>query len=278
MNRVAGKVALITGAARGQGRSHALRLAEEGADIIAVDICQSVDSVPYGLATDEDLTDTVRLVEKLGRRVYSARADVRDYEQLAAAVDAGVAELGGLDIAVANAGIMSFGSGDQLSETSWRDMIDINLTGVWHTAKAAIPHIRRGGRGGSIVMTSSAMGVRPSANLTHYTAAKHGVVGVMRNLALELATERIRVNVVMPTCVDTDMIHNETCYELFGPDLAPEDRTREVLAPRYATLNSMELPWIDPIDVSNAVLWLSSEEARYVTGVTLPIDGGQTSR
>jgi SDR family mycofactocin-dependent oxidoreductase len=277
MGRVAGKIALVTGAARGQGRSHAVRLAEEGADIIAIDRCGPIDTVPYALATPDDLAETVELVEKTGRRVVAARADVRDYEAIASEIERGVEVLGGLDIVVANAGIMSFGNADALSEASWNDMIDVNLTGVWHTAKAAIPHLRAGGRGGSITVTSSAMGVKPSLHLIHYTAAKHGVIGVMRNLALELAVERIRVNAVLPTCVDTDMIHNAATYELFAPELAAEGRTREVLSPRFAALNTMEIPWIEPIDVSNAVLWLASDEARYVTGVALPIDGGQTA-
>jgi (+)-trans-carveol dehydrogenase len=278
MKRVQGKIALVTGAARGQGRSHALRLAEEGADIIALDLCRQIDSVPYPLATSADLDETVHLIETLGRHVYAAEVDVRDHGGLQAAVSAGVEQLGGLDIAVANAGIMSFGSPTDLSPTSWKDMIDVNLTGVWYTASVAIPHLLARGSGGSLVLTSSAMGVRPSANLTHYTAAKHGVIGIMRNLSLELAQSGIRVNAVMPTCVDTDMIHNEACYSLFGPDIPASQRTPEVLGPRFASLNPMGLPWIDAREVSNAVLWLSSDESRYVTGVALPIDGGQTAK
>ncbi|MBT2272240.1 mycofactocin-coupled SDR family oxidoreductase [Rhodococcus enclensis] len=278
MKRVEGKTALITGAARGQGRSHAIRLAEEGADIIALDLCGPLSTVPYELSSPADLQETVRLVEATGRRIYGAQADVRDFDELQHAIEQGVAELGGLDIVVANAGIMSFGAAEKLTSEYWSQMIDVNLTGVWHTAKAAIPHIRAGGNGGSMVLTSSAMGVRPAQNLIHYTAAKHGVIGVMRNLALELANERIRVNVVMPTCVDTDMIHNDACYELFGPDLPKAERSRDSLSGRFASLNTMEIPWIEPLDVSNAVLWLASDEARYVTGVALPIDGGQTAR
>jgi (+)-trans-carveol dehydrogenase len=276
VGRVSQKVALVTGAARGQGRSHALRLAEEGADIVAIDICKPIASVPYALAAAADLAETAAMVERVGQRVFAVEADVRDFDALSAGVTAGVEALGGLDIVVANAGIMSFGLAEDISARSWEDMIGVNMTGVWHTAKAALPHIRSTGRGGSMIFTSSAMGVRPAQNLTHYTAAKHGVIGIMRNLALELARERIRVNAVLPTCVDTEMIHNSACYELFASDLAPGDRTREALAPRFAPLNTMELPWIEPVDVSNAVLWLASEEARYVTGVALPIDAGQT--
>jgi (+)-trans-carveol dehydrogenase len=277
MGRVEHKVALVTGAARGQGRSHAVRLAEEGADIIALDACRPIASVPYDLGTAEDLAQTTEMIRNLGRRVVAAQADVRDFHAVEDQVGNAVDTLGGLDIVVANAGIMSFGAAEEISSTSWGDMIDVNLTGVWHTAKASIPHLRSTNRGGSMIFTSSAMGVRPAQNLTHYTAAKHGVIGIMRNLALELARERIRVNAVLPTCVDTDMIHNTACYALFAPDLEEHDRTRDAMAPRFATLNTMEIPWIEPIDVSNAVLWLASEEARYVTGVALPIDGGQTA-
>jgi (+)-trans-carveol dehydrogenase len=278
VTRVRDKVALVTGAARGQGRSHAVRLAEEGADIIALDLCGDIDTVPYGLGTTEDLEETVRLIEKTGRRAYHTEVDVRDYDRLGAAIGEGVEKLGGLDIAVANAGIMSFGSPTELSPAVWKDMIDVNLTGVWYTASIASSHILKQGRGGSVVLTSSAMGLRPAANLSHYTAAKHGVIGIMRNLATELATSRVRVNAVLPTCVDTDMIHNTACYDLFGSDLSESERTKEILAPRFASLNPMEVPWIDARDVSNAVLWLSSDEARFVTGVALPIDGGQTAR
>jgi SDR family mycofactocin-dependent oxidoreductase len=185
--RVEGKVAFITGAARGQGRSHAVRLAEEGADIIAVDICAQIGSVPYEMATPADLAETVREVEALDRRIVAAEADVRDYAALKAALDDGVAQLGGLDIVSANAGIASFAPAADLEEATWQDMIDVNLTGVWHAAKAAIPHLIAGGRGGSIVLTSSTAGLVALPNMAHYVAAKHGVVGLMRTLALELA-------------------------------------------------------------------------------------------
>ena len=178
--RVEGKVAFITGAARGQGRSHAIRLAEEGADIIAVDLCEQVASVPYGMATAADLAETVKEVEALDRRIVAIHADVRDFSALQAALDAGVAELGGLDIVSANAGIFSTAPTVELPEQSWRDMIDINLTGVWHAAKAAIPTLIEGGRGGSIVLTSSTAGLKGGPNIGHYSAAKHGVVGLMR--------------------------------------------------------------------------------------------------
>jgi SDR family mycofactocin-dependent oxidoreductase len=272
--RVEGKVAFVTGAARGQGRSHAIRLAEEGADIIAVDLAAQVDSVPYAMSTPDDLAQTVKEVEALDRRIVATQADVRDYGALKAAVDDGVAQLGRLDIVAANAGIFSFGRADVLEEQTWQDMIDVNLTGVWHAAKAAIPHIRAGGNGGSIILTSSTAGLMPFENMAHYTAAKHGVVGLMRTLALELAPDFIRVNSVHPTSVNTDMIQNAATYELFAPDLTPEQRTKEVLGERFQTLNALPIHWVEPRDISNAVLWLASDESRYVTGVTLPIDAG----
>jgi SDR family mycofactocin-dependent oxidoreductase len=271
--RVEGKVAFITGAARGQGRSHAIRLAEEGADIIAVDLCGQVGSVPYGMSTPQDLADTVKEVESLDRRIVATQADVRDYGAVKAALDEGVAQLGRLDIVSANAGIFSFGTLADLDDTTWQDMIDVNLTGVWHTAKAAIPHLRAAG-GGSVILTSSTAGLQALPNTGHYNSAKHGVVGLMRTLALELAADMIRVNSVHPTAVDTDMIQNSATYALFAPDLPESGRTKDVLAPRFQTLNVLPIPWVEARDISNAVLWLASDESRYVTGVTLPIDAG----
>ncbi len=271
--RVAGKVAFITGAARGQGRSHAIRLAQEGADIIAVDLCGQVATVPYAMATPADLAGTVKEVEALDRRIVASQADVRDFGALKAALDDGVAQLGRLDIVSANAGIFSFATLEELDDPTWQAMIDVNLTGVWHTAKAAIPHLRAAG-GGSMILTSSTAGLQAIEHLGHYTSAKHGVVGLMRTLARELAPDLIRVNSVHPCTVDTDMIHNSASYELFASDLPVAERTKEVLAPRFQSLNVLPIPWIEPVDVSNAVLWLASDEARYVTGVTLPIDAG----
>jgi len=272
--RVEGKVAFVTGAARGQGRSHAVRLAQEGADIIAVDLAGQVASVPYPMATPEDLDQTVKEVEALDRRIVARQADVRDYAALKSALDEGVTQLGRLDIVCSNAGIASFGPADELDETTWRDMIDINLTGMWHTCKAAIPHLVEGGRGGSIVITSSDAGLKGFPNLAHYVSAKHGVVGLMRTLALELAPHMIRVNSLHPTTVNTDMIQNAPTYELFAPDLAEKDRTKERLAERFQAINALPIPWVEPADISNAVLWLASDEARYITGVTLPVDAG----
>jgi len=273
MGRVEGKVAFITGAARGQGRSHAVRLAQEGADIIAIDICDRIPENPYDPATEEDLAETVRQVEALDRRIVATKADVRDYDQLKKALDDGVAQLGRLDIVSANAGISgSPNAAEEIPDDQWRNMIDINLSGVWRTAKAAIPHLRAGGRGGSIILTSSDAGLFAYPNISHYVSAKHGVVGLMRTLALELAPEMIRVNSIHPTQVDTPMIQNERIYRLFAPD--KEHPTKEDFIPVSQAMNALPIPWVDPVDISNAVLFLASDEARYITGVALPVDAG----
>ena len=272
--RVEGKVAFITGAARGQGRSHAIRLAQEGADIIAVDLAAQVDSVPYPMATPDELAQTVKEVEALDRRIIATQADVRDYGALKAALDDGVAQFGRLDIVSANAGIFSIGKADVLSEQAWQDMIDINLTGTWHTVKAAIPHLRAGGRGGSIILTSSMAGLKGIPNIGHYVAAKHGVTGLMRTLALELAPDMIRVNAVAPSSVNTLMTQNDAMYALLAPDLAEAERTKETMIERRKPLNALPIPYVESEDISSAVLWLASDESRYVTGVSLPVDAG----
>ncbi|MFT4232337.1 MAG: mycofactocin-coupled SDR family oxidoreductase [Leucobacter sp.] len=270
--RVEGKVAFITGAARGQGRSHAIRLAQEGADIIAIDICDRIPENPYDPATEEDLAETVRAVETLDRRIVASKADVRDWEQVKRAVDEGVAELGRLDIVSANAGISGSPNPiDEIPDDEWSNMIDINLSGVWRTAKAAIPHLKAAG-GGSIVLTSSEAGIRGFQNVGHYVSAKHGVVGLMRTLAMELAPFGIRVNSIHPTQVDTPMIMNERIFKLFAPDI--EHPTREDFAPVSQAMNMLPIPWVEPVDISNALLFLASDEARYITGVPLPVDAG----
>ncbi len=268
--RLEGKVAFITGAARGQGRSHAIRLAEEGADIIAIDICDRIPENPYEPATEEDLAETVRRVEALDRRIVARKADVRDEGQLREAVDAGVAELGRLDIVSGNAGISgSPATAEEFPDDQWLNMLDINLAGVWRTAKVAIPHLKAAG-GGSIVLTSSVAGLRGFAHLSHYVAAKHGVVGLMRSLAIELAPFSIRVNSIHPTQVDTPMIMNETIFGMFSPD----NPTKEAFTEISQSMNSLPIPWVDPVDISNALLFLASDEARYITGVPLPVDAG----
>jgi (+)-trans-carveol dehydrogenase len=224
------------------------------------------------MATPADMAETVKEVEALDRRIVATQADVRDFGAVKKALDEGVAQLGRLDIVSANAGIGSFGSADELTEQAWRDMIDTNLTGVWHTAKAAIPHLIAGGRGGSIVLTSSAAGLMAYPNVAHYVSAKHGVVGLMRTLALELAPHMIRVNSLHPTQVDTAMIMNEATMKLFSPDV--EHPTIDDFGPVSQAMNALPIPWVEPVDISNALLFLASDEARYITGVTLPVDAG----
>jgi (+)-trans-carveol dehydrogenase len=271
--RVEGKVAFITGAARGQGRSHAVRLAQEGADIIAIDICKPIETVQIPLSSPEDLAETADLVKGQNRRIYTAEVDVRDYDALKAAVDAGVEQLGRLDIIVANAGIGNGGATlDKTSERDWTDMIDVNLAGVWKTVKAGVPHILAGGRGGSIILTSSVGGLKAYPHTGHYVAAKHGVVGLMRTFAVELGQYNIRVNSVHPTNVNTPLFMNEGTMKMFRPDL--ENPGPEDFAPVAQMMHVLPIGWVEPEDISNAVLFLASDEARYVTGVTLPIDAG----
>lgn len=272
-DRVAGKVAFITGAARGQGRSHAVRFAQEGADIIAIDICGPIDNLTYEPSTPADLAETAELVGALDRYVVTAQVDVRDYDALKSVVDDGVARLGRLDIVVANAGIGTVGNKlHKIGEKTWQDMIDVNMSGVWKTVKSAVPHLISGGRGGSVVLTSSVGGLKALAHTGHYVAAKHGVVGLMRSFAVELGQHMIRVNAVMPTQVSTPMVMNDRTYRLFRPDLpnpGPDD-----LAPASRLMHTLPVPWVDAVDISNAVLFLASDESRYVTGVSLPVDAG----
>ena len=271
--RVAGKVALITGAARGQGRAHAVRLAEEGADIIAIDALPVSDVVAYDPATLEDLAETVALVERTGQRVITSQADVRDLAALEQAVDLGVAELGRLDIVVANAGIQGRAQPIwEMSPAQWDEVVGTNLTGVWNTLKATVPTMIEGGRGGSIILTSSTAGIRGFARLSDYTASKTGVVGLMRAMMNELGEYRIRVNTIHPTATDTPMLHSDELYALFMPD--SPTRTREEYADVFSSLHALPVPWADPVDQANGVLFLASDEARYVTGVELKIDAG----
>jgi SDR family mycofactocin-dependent oxidoreductase len=266
--RVAGKVAFVTGAGRGQGRSHAIRLAEEGADIIAVDICEDYGTVGYGMSTPDDLADTVKAVEALDRRIIAAKADVRDAGRLKEVVDEGVEQLGKLDIAVANAGICTVQGWDEVTPEVWRDTLDTNLTGVWNTIVAAAPHLIANG-GGSIICTSSTAGIKGLPFLAPYVAAKHGVVGIARTMANELASHSIRVNTVHPTGVETPMLAG-----LGGLDpLLNKDQN---LGPIF--MNTLPVEVVDPRDISNAVLFLASDEARYVTGLEFTVDAGNTIR
>ncbi|MFW0793865.1 mycofactocin-coupled SDR family oxidoreductase [Gordonia sp. CPCC 205515] len=273
-DRLEGKVAFISGAARGQGRSHALRLAEEGADIIAVDICGPVtpDSA-IAAATSADLAETVDLVKARNRRIVATEVDVRDQAALDAAVASGVEQLGRLDVIVANAGIGNGGETlDKTSESDWNDMINVNLAGVWKTVKAGVPHLLAGGNGGSIVLTSSVGGAKAYPNTGHYIAAKHGVLGLMKSFAVELGEHSIRVNSVLPTNVNTPMFMNEGTMKLFRPDLenpGPDDM--KIVA---QMMHVLPIGWVEPEDVSAAVAFLASDDARFITGVALPVDGG----
>ncbi|OBI78609.1 mycofactocin-coupled SDR family oxidoreductase [Mycobacterium sp. E740] len=271
--RVAGKVAFVTGAARGQGRSHAVRLAQEGADIIAVDVCRAFDDSPAEGSTPEDLAETADMVKNLDRRIVTAEVDVRDFDALERVVDDGVEQLGRLDIIVANAGIGTVGTKlHKIAEPTWQEMIDVNLSGVWKSVKAGVPHLLAGGRGGSIVLTSSVAGLKAYPHTGHYTAAKHGVVGLMRTFAVELGQHSIRVNSVHPTHVNTPLLMNDKTYRMFRPDMdnpGPDD-----LAPICRTFHMLPIPWVEAEDISNAVLFFASDESRYITGVPLPVDAG----
>jgi len=270
---VAGKVVLVTGAARGQGRAHAVRLAEQGADVIAVDVCKDIPGLPYEGATPAELDETVALVEKHGRRVVARQVDVRDLPGLQAAVDEGVAELGRLDVAVANAGIMgAMRPGWELSEEDWATTIGINLTGVWHTAKVAIPHMIDGGQGGSVILISSMAGLRGVGNVADYSATKHALVGLSRSLARDAGRYRIRVNTVHPGSIPTKLLMHETMYRIFRPDL--DNPTLEDCRRVFRSLNLLPEPFQDVEDVANAVLWLASDLSRATTGTALTVDGG----
>ncbi|MCA4724453.1 MULTISPECIES: mycofactocin-coupled SDR family oxidoreductase [Mycolicibacterium] len=274
--RLTNKIALITGAARGIGRAQAVRFAEEGADIVAVDVCGPIDTVHVPSSTPDDLAETASLVERAGGRVVTEIVDVRDSEELRAAADRGAAELGGIDIVCATAGVTSRGTAVELSEAAWRTMLDVNLTGVWNTCTASAPHLISRGAG-SMVLVSSIAGLRGLIGVAHYTAAKHGVVGLMRSLAHDLAPHGVRVNCVHPTNVDTPLIQNDLVRSGFRPDL---DRppTRDEFAAAATRMNLLAVPWVQPVDVANASLFLASDEARYITAVSLPVDAGSTQR
>jgi (+)-trans-carveol dehydrogenase len=275
MGRLDGKVAFITGAARGQGRSHCVRLAQEGADIIAVDLCAEIGGMPYPAATSADLKETVSAVSALDRRIISAEVDTRDIESMASFLKGAVADLGRLDVISANAGIGSLPRRAwEIEGETWQQMFDVTVTGTWNTCRAAIPHLLAGGRGGSIVITSSAASVKGYANIGHYVSAKHALVGLMRTLAIELGPESVRVNCIAPSQVPTDMILNDLTFRLFAPD--KDTPTREDFAAASQGMHLLPTPWVEPIDVSNALLFLVSDEARFITGITLPVDAGAT--
>jgi SDR family mycofactocin-dependent oxidoreductase len=268
MGKLDGKVAFITGAARGQGRSHALRLAQEGADIVAVDLAGQIDSVPYPMSTPDDLAETVSQIEALDRRVVSVQADTRDLDALIEAAKQGVAELGPIDIILANAGIAPQGT-KTADRIAFADVVGVNLIGVYNTVIAAVPSMIEKGAGGAIVLTSSTQGLSGAGGdgtgaTTGYAAAKHGVVGLMRSFANWLSPKSIRVNTVHPTGVNTPMVVNDAMQAFLTAN--PEMGS--------ALQNLMPVELVQPIDISNAIAWLVSDEARYVTGVTLPVDAG----
>jgi SDR family mycofactocin-dependent oxidoreductase len=262
-----GRVAFITGAARGQGRAHAVRLAREGADIIAVDICADVSTMDYPNGTIDDLNETVKLVEEQDRRIVARQADTRDFAALSAAFQEGYAEFGRVDIIVANAGIVRLTEEvDPLAE--WHDIIDTNLTGTFHTIRAALPALKEGGRGGSIVITSSSAGIKGTgsaqAGQQAYTAAKRGLVGYMQVLANDLAKDWIRVNTIHPTGVATGMVLNEAMQTLMSDPNADMSTMQ----------NALPIPILQPEDIANAVAWLVADDQKYITGVQLPLDAG----
>jgi SDR family mycofactocin-dependent oxidoreductase len=269
MGRIEGTVAFVTGAGRGQGRSHCMRLAEEGADIIATDICRPIgNGIPYEMASEDDLALTAKLVTETGRRCVTHAADVRSIDELRAAVDHGMGELGRIDTVVANAGVISSGKAWELPEEAWDTVIAVNLKGVWNTARATIPGLIAAGRGGSIVIISSAAGIRGHVPYAHYVASKHGSVGLMKALSNELARHKIRVNSVHPTGVsDTGLSLSQPLEELIATE------------PMFGlgAMNTL-VEAVEPRDVSNAVLWLASEESRYVTGLQLTVDAGATTK
>jgi SDR family mycofactocin-dependent oxidoreductase len=266
MGKLDGKVAVITGGGRGQGRSHAVRLAREGADIVICDITKQVGTVPFPTGQPGDMEETVALVEKEGRRCVAVEADVRSTEDMQRLADTAMAEFGRIDFLLANAGILSLSDSTwELTDQQWDDMIDINLTGVFKSCRAVIPHMRERGEGGAIIITSSIAGLRGVAGCTHYTAAKHGIVGLMRTLARELAPEMIRVNTIHPTGVDSPMSNNE-----FFPKWLDE---HEELG-NAMRFNLMPVDAMPMSDVSGVVAFLCSDEAKWITGSTVQIDAG----
>jgi SDR family mycofactocin-dependent oxidoreductase len=272
MGQLDGKVAFITGVARGQGRSHAEALAHEGANIIGLDMCAKPSTTAYDGATEEDLQETVRLVKAVGGDIIAEVADTRDYEQVKAVFDRGIERFGRVDIVIPNAGICSGAKTWEISPEDWREMIDINLNGVFHTVKAAVPTLISQGDGGSVVFIGSTEALKGAENISSYAASKHGVTGLMTSLARELGQYNIRVNSVNPTCVDTHMINNDFVYGLFRPDL--DKPTREDVVGTFSGTHILPVPWIESGDVSNAILYLVTEPGRFVTATTLVIDAG----
>lgn len=277
MGRVAGKVAFVTGVARGQGRSHCLTLAREGAKIIGLDVCRSAAEVAYPLATDDDLAETERLLGEMGAEALLRRADVRDPEAVQSVVDAGLEAFGHIDVVVANAGVWTWGETKSLAQRDWQYTIDVNLTGAYNTVRAALPAMLERDAGGSIMFTSSELASRGSAQAVAYSASKAGLVGMMRALAAELAPNSIRVNTIHPSTVDTPMVTNQATYDLFAPHKAGE-ADLEDLKEAMLSIHMLPMPLVASEDISNAVLYLASDESRAVTSIVLPVDAGSTQR
>jgi SDR family mycofactocin-dependent oxidoreductase len=267
-----GHVAFITGVARGQGRSHALTLAREGADIIGLDLCGEIGSTAYPGTTPDDLHETERLIKETGRRAVLSQADVRDFGQVKDAFDRGIEQLGRVDIVIPNAGICAGGLTWEITTEAWREMIDINLTGSWHAVKAAVPQLIEQQQGGSVVFIGSTEALKGAENMSSYAASKHAITGLMTSLARELGRHGIRVNSVNPTCVDTNMVQNPYVWGLFRSDL--ENPTREAVEDSFTSTHILPVPWMEPIDVSRAILYLVTEGGRYITATTLRIDAG----
>ncbi|BBY65532.1 mycofactocin-coupled SDR family oxidoreductase [Mycolicibacterium helvum] len=272
MGQLDGQVAFITGLARGQGRSHALTLAREGADIIGLDLCGEIDSTTYPGSNPEDLEETARLIKETGRQAVLSRADVRNYDEVKAAFDRGIEQLGRVDIVIPNAGICAGGKTWEITTESWREMIDINLTGAWHAVRAAVPTLIAQNDGGSVVFIGSTEALKGAENMSSYAASKHAITGLMTCLARELGQYNIRVNSVNPTCVDTNMIQNPYVWGLFQPD--NPNPTRESVEDAFARTHILPVPWMEPIDVSRSILYLVGETGRYITASTLTIDAG----
>lgn len=276
--RFDGKVVFITGLGRGQGRRHAIDFAREGANIVGLDVLEDIASSNQPASHRADLDETVRLVEEAGGKIVALKGDVRDFDAVQRTVDAGVEAFGRLDAVVGNAGITP---GDlrpvwELGLDSWRETLDVNLTGLFHTVKAAAPAMIESGDGGSMVLTGSISGGRGWANMAHYCSTKFGLIGLMKVMAIELAPHGIRANVVSPTNVDTRMFMNPVIQKLFAPHL--EDPGRDEWREVTRDMHLLDIGWVQPEDISAAVRWISSDEARYVTGVTLPVDGGALTK
>lgn len=273
MGAMDGKVVLISGAARGQGRSHAVRFAEEGAKVIGFDICQQIDTTPFAMATPDDLAETVRQVRAVGGVIEAFEADVRDFEHVEKVVLAGITAFGRVDIVLANAGIgQPYAPAWMISDEAFRNVVDVNLVGAWHTAKVAVAHMIEHEHEGSVVFTGSGASVKGLRHMAGYVAAKHGLIGLMRTMAYELAPYRIRVNAVLPGNTNTPMFHNEGLRKLFVPNV--DDPSDAQFLARAAAQVPMQIPHVEASDVTDAVMWLCSSAARYVTGIEVPVDGG----